>query len=434
MMKIREKAAIGVLVFILTGLISLSALAGEPQKAPLKLKELIEEALQKNPEVIASRSRSEVLKERPSQAASLDDPMLGFGILNLPTDTFNFRQDDMTQKEISVTQRLPFPGKRSLRSDMAQREAEASVRDLEEARIKISREMKTAYYELCYLNKAIAITEKNRELLKLLTQIAETKYSVGEGIQADILRSQVELSKMVEELIMLNQNKRTVKAKINILLYRPAFAPLGEPEEVAPEKFSANPEDLLQEAASQRPLIQSMKKMVERNEVSLRMAQREYYPDFDLKLAYGQRDDGPNGKRADMVSAMVAFNIPLWFKGKQDRKVVESQKDIQSAKSQLAAMTNEVYFLIGEKIAEIERTERQMELLKTGIIPQATLSLDSAMSAYRVNKVDYTALLDSLMTLFKYELQYYRLLSDHEKSIAELESAVGRVLPKEKRG
>jgi len=200
------------------------------------------------------------------------------------------------------------------------------------------------------------------------------------------------------------------------------------------EKFSVDPEELVKTAAQNRPLLQSMKRMVERNRAGLRLAEKDYYPDFDFKLAYGQRDDGPNGRRADMVSAMVGINLPLWYKSKQERKVAESQKDIQSAKDQLTAMTNEIRFMISDKLTEIERAERQVELLKTGIIPLATLSLDSAMSSYRVNKVDFITVLDSLMTLFKYEIQYYRLLTDSRKSIAEIEAAVGRSSGEEKKG
>ena len=135
-----------------------------------------------------------------------------------------------------------------------------------------------------------------------------------------------------------------------------------------------------------------------------------------------------------MVTAMVGINLPLWYKSKQERKVAESQKDIQSAKDQLAAMTNEIRFMISDKLTEIERAEKQMELLKTGIIPLATLSLDSAMSSYRVNKADFMTVLDSLMTLLKYEIQYYRLLTDSRKSIAEIEAAVGKPSVEEKKG
>ncbi|MGD0625784.1 MAG: TolC family protein [Thermodesulfobacteriota bacterium] len=420
-------------VFIILGVVSpLSAEDSRP--APLKLSALIEEALSKNPDILAAKSKWEVLRERPPQAGSLEDPMVGLGIVNLPTDTFSFRQEDMTMKEVSVTQKVPYPGKRPLRSEMAQKEAEAAYSDYEEAKNKISRDMKTAYYELFYINKAIQVTEKNREVLKLLNQIAETKYSVGEGIHTDVFKAQVELSKMIDELIMFSQNKRSLKARINTLLHQPPFATLGEPEELSFEKFSVEPEELVKTAMGRRPLLQSMKRMVERNQAGLRMAERDYYPDFDFKLAYGQRDDGPMGRRADMVTAMVAINLPLWYKTKQDRKVAESQKDIQAAKDQLSAMTNEIRFMIGDKLTEVERAERQLELLKTGIIPLATLSLDSAMASYRVNKVDFITVLDSLMTLFRYEIQYYRLLTDSRKSIAEIEAAVGKSLAEEKKG
>jgi outer membrane protein TolC len=408
--------------------------AQETRTTPLKLIDLIEEALDKNPDILAAKSKWEVFKERPPQAGSLDDPMVGLGIVNLPTDTFSFRQEDMTMKEISVTQRLPYPGKRGLRSEVAQKEAEAVLSDYEEVKVKVSRDVKMAYYELFFVNKAIEVTEKNREILKLLNQIAETKYSVGEGIHTDVFKAQVELSKMIDELIMLNQNRRTLKSKLNTLLHRPPFAPLGDPGEVTYEKFSGDPEELVKAAAERRPSLQSVKRMVERNKASLKLAERDYYPDFDIKLAYGQRDDGPAGRRPDMVSAMVGFNLPLWHKSKQGRKVAESQKDIQATNDQLTAMTNEIRYMVSEKLADIERAEKQIELIRTGIIPQATLSLDSAIASYRVNKVDFITLLDTEMTLFKYETQYYRLLTDYRKSIAEIEAAVGKSSAEEKKG
>ena len=432
-MKVAGKVFFWILLVIFVPGVQPLLWAQEERAARLKLTDLIEEALIKNPDILAAKSKWEVLKERPPQAGSLEDPMLGLGIVNLPTDTFSFRQEDMTMKEISVSQRVPFPGKRPLRREIAQKEAEAAYSDYEEAKNRVARDVRFAYYELFYVNNAIAVTEKNREILKLLNQIAETKYAVGAGIHTDVYRAQVELSKMVDELITLSQAKRALKARINTLLYRPAFAPLGEPEEVTLGTLSASEEDLMKEAIESRPLLQSMKRIIERNMAQLSLAERDYYPDFDFKLAYGQRDDGPMGRRADMISGMVGISLPLWYKTKQARKVAESQKDIQFAKDQLMAMTNEISFMISDRLTEIERAERQIELLKTGIIPQATLSLDSAMSSYRVNKVDFISLLDSLMTLFKYETQYYRLLSDHEKNIAEIEAAVGKYLPEEKK-
>jgi outer membrane protein, heavy metal efflux system len=424
------------MIFVCLGLLGAqtSSWSQETGQAPLRLSDLLGEALSKNPDVVAAKSKWEVLKERPPQTGSLDDPMIGLGILNLPTRNFSFRTEDMTMKEVSITQRLPYPGKRSLRVEAAEKEAEAALYEYEEMKNKVSRDLKTAYYELFFVNKAIAITEKNRELLKLLNKITETKYSVGDGIQADLLKSQVDLSKMIDELITLAQSKRSLKSRINTLLQRPAFGPLGEPEELAPAKFSLDPEVLMKEAETKRPLLQSLKKLVEKNKVNLRAAEKDYYPDFDVKFAYGQRDDGPNGVRSDLVTAMVGFNIPFWYKTKQDKRVAESQKEIRSAQDQYNAQMNEIRFLVSDRAIEFERAEKQIELLKTGIIPQATLSLDSAINAYRVNKVNYMTLLDNLMTLSKYEIQYYRLLTDQQKSIVEIEGALGRSISEEKKG
>jgi outer membrane protein TolC len=430
--------AVTKLVFIVFIFFSISSQSPswsqETRPEPLRLNDLIEEAISKNPEILAAKSRWEVTRERPLQAGSLDDPIIGLGITNLPTNNFSFRTEDMTQKEVSITQRFPYPGKRSLRTEAAEKEAETALWDYEEIKVKIARELKAAYHELAFVNKAIEVTEKNREILKLLNQIAETKYSLGEGIQADLLKSQVDLSKMIDELISLNQTKRSLKSRLNTLLHRAPFAPLGEPEEMVLARLSAEPEDLLKEAEEKRPLLQSAKRMIEKNKVSLRAAEKDYYPDFDVKLAYGQRDDGPMGRRSDMVSAMVGFNLPVWHKSKQARRVAEFQKEIRSSQDQYHALANEIRFLVSEKLTEIERTEKQIELLKTGIIPQATLALDSALQAYRVNKVDYMTLLDNLMTLFRYEIQYYRLLADQRKSVVEIEGALGRSLPEEKKG
>ena len=161
------------------------------------------------------------------------------------------------------------------------------------------------------------------------------------------------------------------------------------------------------------------------------LPRREYYPDFGVRFAYGQRDNGPEMKRRDMLTGMVEVNIPIFYKSKQDRKVAETKADILSAEAQYRAMKNEILFMITDMSSMIERVERQMELYRTGIIPQANLQINSAMSAYRVNKADFMTLLDSRMTLYKYELEYHLALTEFEKNVASLGAVVGiRLLEK----
>jgi outer membrane protein TolC len=169
-----------------------------------------------------------------------------------------------------------------------------------------------------------------------------------------------------------------------------------------------------------------MRKMIEAKGKAHALAKREYYPDFNFKFAYGQRDNGPDMKRRDMLTGMMEMNIPIFFKSKQDRKVAETKAEILATGAQYRAMKNEILFMITDIASMVQRSERQLELYKTGIIPQASLQINSAMSAYRVNKADFMTLLDSQMTLYKYELEYHQALTEYEKNVANLGATVGK--------
>jgi len=181
-------------------------------------------------------------------------------------------------------------------------------------------------------------------------------------------------------------------------------------------------------ALESNPTLQAMKKMVEAKEKAHTLAKWDYYPDFNFIFAYGQREDSLDMKRRDMLTGMVEVNIPLYFYWKQSRKVSEARAEVLSLEARYQAMRNEIQFMIADTTSMIARGKRQLELYQTGIIPQASLQINSAMSAYRVNKADFMTLLDSQMTLYKYELEYHQALTDYEKNIANLEAVVGKRL------
>src|SRR4030066_315796 len=381
--------------------------SAQSEKQRLNVDQVVEEALQNNPEILAAKQKWEVFKEKVPQARALPDPMLGFGIISLPTN-FSFRDEDMTMKEISVSQMVPFYGKRRLMGEMAEKESEAVFNEIQEEANRIIKEVKSAYYDLSHVYRAMAVVERNKRILEDFAKIAEARYSVGEGIQQDVLKSHVEVSKMVDELIMLTQKRRALEAKVKALLNRPPETQMGEPEEVIIRKLPFTLEEFQKMALEMNPTLKGMKKMIEAKEKAYALAKREYYPDFNFKFAYGQRDNsrGPEVmKRRDMLTGRMEMNIPIFYKSKQDRKVAETKSDIQNLEAQYRTMRNELFFMITDMVTLIQRVERQIELYTTGILPQTSLQINSAMSSYRVNKADFMTLLDSQMTLFKYELE-----------------------------
>jgi outer membrane protein TolC len=231
----------------------------------LNLKQLIEEGLQNNPEILAANKKWEIFKEKVPQASALEDPMFGFGIINLPTN-FSFKDEDMTMKEVSISQKFPFPGKRPLMKGMAEKEAEAVSTEIEEKANRIVKEVKTAYHDLSYIYRSVETTQRNKEILETFVKIAETRYVVGEGIQQDVLKAHVEVSKMVDELIMLGQKKRALEAKLNALLNRSPGSPMGKPEEVIFKKIPITIEELHKTAIESNPTLKGMNRMIEAKE------------------------------------------------------------------------------------------------------------------------------------------------------------------------
>lgn len=417
---------IGVLVTVLTSAVNVTMEgAASVQEAVLRLQPLIQEVLAVNPEIKADGKRWDAAKERPPQEGSLDDPLLSFEIVNLPTNSFSFSQDDMTMKQFSLSQTFPFFGKRGLRSEVAQREANAIGQGFRDKQNEIVRRVKETFYELYITDRSLEVVAKNREVLKEFVKIAETKYSVGKGIQQDVLKAQVELSKLLDEQIRLEQTHQAAAAKLNAILNRAPQTPLGWTEEVLKEEMTRDLKALQDRALENRPLLKALQEEIERSKAANALARRRYFPDLTMSVGYGFREDSGTAKRSDMFSAGFSINIPLYFRTKQDRQVAETSALINSAREQYQAAKNEVLSLVKELASDLEKGSKLIDLLQTGLIPQAQLSLDSAVAGYQVNKVDFLTLLDNRLTLFNFEKEYYRALGEYQTSLARLEWVVG---------
>lgn len=401
--------------------------ASQPVKPFLNLNQLVEEAVENNPEILAANKRLDVFREKVPQASALEDPMLGLGVVNLPT-SFSFRDEDMTMKEISISQKFPFPGKRPLMREMAEKEADAASKEIETKTNRIIKEVKTAFYDLSHIYRATEVTQRNKQILENLTKIAETRYATGEGIQQDVLKAHVEISRMVDELIMLDQKRIAEEARLCSILNRSENCSLGEPELVIFRRYPIAVEALQEEALDSNPTLKALNTMIEAKEKAHGLAKRDHYPDFTVRFAYGQRDDNDSAEldRRDLLTGMVEMNIPIYYKSKQSRKVAEALADIQTIQAEYRAMKNEVLYMVANMASMVQRTGRQLDLYQTGIIPQATLQVKSALGAYTVNKIDFMTLLDSQMTLYRYELEYHDALTEYEKNLASLEATVGK--------
>ncbi len=401
--------------------------AQEKTGEEISIQHLIDEALQNNPDYLAAIKQTESAEAQIPQAAALPDPKLGFALMNLPVNSFEFDQEPMTGKKISLMQMFPFPGKLGLKQDMAEYQAQVVEQQVEELKNNLVKNVKMTYYNLFFVDKSIEIVEKNKALVNQFVKVAETKYSVGKGLQQDVLKAQVELSKMTDKLISLQQRRANLVFQLNKLLNRNINAPVDKLTELKKSSLELNLDDLKAMGLENRPLLNSWNFMIEKTKSATRLAKKGYLPDLSVGVAYTQRDDLRTGmKMYDFFSAEVSLNLPLYFFKKQSKEVEEKQLMVASTEEKYVAVKNEVLFQIENAFSELEKDNKLIDLYQTGIIPQASQSLNSAVSGYQVDKVDFLTLLNNQMTLFNYEMEYYRVLSDHEKSLAELEVAVGK--------
>lgn len=405
-----------------------SVLANDGSLFEKKLKEFISEALINNPQLLEAKQQINIFKEIPDQAGSLDDPILQFGLMNLPVDTFAFSQEPVTQKQVTLMQKFPFPGKLGLKTEIAQKNVVMVERNYDELQRILIKEVKQSYYELCFVLAAIEITKQNKKLLKQFVTIAQTKYSVGKGIQQDVIKAQVELSKILDELIRLEKLKEIEKAKLNTLMNRLPQAPLEIPHGIKQTPFQYSMTDLQFMLERNRPILKQITAMIERFQASRQLAEKQYFPDFNVGVRYGQREDSTIRDNPDFVSAYVGINIPIWFETKQKKKVAEEGYRISRAKETYNKLKNQFFLDIKTVWEEEKKGSQVINLIKKGIIPQARQSLESALAGYGVDKVDFLTLLANQVTLFQWEIKYHRELTDYEKNLAGLENVVGKDL------
>ena len=401
-----------------------AARPAQPSASPLA--RLVAEALQNNPEIQAARKEQEAAAQRIAPAGALDDPMLEAGVLNLPTNSFSFGREDMTMKMIGMSQRFPYPGKRDLRQEVATKDAETIGFGYQETVNRVVRDIKTAYFDLGLTLEMTNLVEKNKLILEQFLRIAEARYGVGQGTQADVLKAQTQLSKMVDELLKLARERPTIEAELNRALGRGANVAAPVPERPQLHEETLNLESLRETALAQRPQLLALLSIVSRNEKALDLARKDYYPDFDVRLSYGQRDNMLDGtRRSDMVSLTVAINLPVWRDRKLAPRVAESLAMRDQAMNMYQAQRNEVAAKLRQQVSIVEQNLKSARLYQTAILPQARLTVESALAAYRVNRVDFLTLLDSQMTVFNYEISLVTTIASYNKALAEIDLLTG---------
>ncbi len=342
---------------------------------------------------------------------------------------FNIPENiDLTRTDnniLKLSQKFPFPGKRRLRGEVATHEAAIAREEVRMAEVTTRAEVKKAYYDLWQVHQDLLIYSRDKELMAQFATIAEKKYAVGQVSQPDVLRAQVELTRLVNRVITQTLKLGEVRATLNGLLSRPPEAPLGVPQDAPKPVVRQTLAELAELTPKTRPEIAAKAVAIHRDTAALALAQKAYFPDFEV---YAERFF--NGGRKDGFGLIFSVTIPVAYRYKYDAGVAEARAQLNAGKADLRAAQDTALAEVKGALVRAQTAIELVNLFAQTHVPQAEQALDSSRIGYQTGKVDFLSLIDSLRVVEQVHLEHLAAATDFEKAYADLERAVGQELPR----
>ena len=396
-------------------------------EAPLTLAGAVEQALQKNPEIQQLRHRLSAMEAKAKQAPYLEDPQIAFQLGGVPlSNPTSLNQADTNS--IGIRQMVPFFGKLGLKEKIAQREASIAAQELRTKEREIISMVKMAYADLFMAERSVEILREQMEIVRVVIGATESRYRVGQVMQQDVFKAQLEQSQLLNQLIVAEEEFTVAAVKLNTAMYRPPRTPVQVPADLAMPDARLDAAALDDLAFANRPELQGAEREIERAEIMYELADRNRkYPDFMLGWDYMRM---PMEMKKDRYGAMINITIPFspWTAGRRNYEVEESLAEIRAARANREAMKNMTIRQVGESQARVQAARRSLHLYREGLLSQAELSFRSALTAYQTGRVEFVNLLEAQRALREARMGYYKVSAAVLQSVADLERAVGRNL------
>jgi len=388
----------------------------------LSLTELIAEALDRNPEVLAAQKNLEAARQRPDQESALPDTMLSLGYASSgkPWPGAGLGREPIANAGFMVTQEFPFFGKRRLRGDIARKEAQAESDQYQSVQWRVVSQLKQAYYELAHAYQLRDVLVRNKTLLDKMRKVAEIRYSVGKASQQDVFQIQTQLSVMEVRLIQVEREQHTQEAAILSLLNRAPTEKLGVPEMPVPKALAVTLEEMLAAANGKAPVLDRDRRMVERNQIALNLARKDYYPDYAVSAGYFNM-----GRMADMYQVRLDIKLPTSFFRKQRPAEAEQVSRLAASRRMLEATAQSLAFRIKDDYLLAQTSIRLMHAYEFAVVPQASLALESSLASYETGAVDLLTVLSNFRTILEYQENYHDEMMNAHLAIARLEELTG---------
>lgn len=416
----KRSVILSALVLLVTG--AAAAQVREPATVDSTLASLVAELRTNNPEIAAARREVDMRSARVAPAGTPPDPTLSIGYMSgfARPPFFPSSATPNAFRQLGVSQEIPYPGKLSLRSRIAAIDAEAARWSVEDTRLQLGAELKAMYFEYQFATRTLDIVRRNREVLDQFRQIAEARFSVGQAIQQDVLKAQLEISGLIERTFVLERQRDALRVRINGLLYREPNAPLSPELLFATLPLPPDAAVLRAQALERYPALKRDEQQITKAQQQLSLARKEYFPDFGINVIAQQ----PPGDMPWMYGVDVMVKVPLFWQSRQRPMVAEAAAGLDQGRRTRDNTVARAEARVSELHVNATSARRLMDLYGGSVLPQARLTLESALASYQVGKAEFLTVLTDFMSVLTYEIGLEEQRTQYHVALASLEPLV----------
>src|SRR5436853_5613901 len=392
---------------------------------PTSLHELVQEAKQKNPQIAASFHAWQASRNVPKQVSALPETQLSVQQFSVgsPRPFAGYSNSDFAYIGFSASQDIPYPGKRQLRARVAEHEADSMEAQTDSIRRTVVGNLKMVYFKLAYIQQTLGVLQRSDDLLNQVQGAAEARYRVGQGNQQDVLKAQLQHTKILQEIAHHHQEEGLLEAQVKQLLGRPQDSPDIVAEALTVRTLPYSGAELFQKAREQNPDVHSKQASILQQETQVELAHKNFRPDFNVGYTY----EHTASQFRDYY--MATFGIRLPNRGRQKAELAEAQENQERARQELDAESQRVLSEVQQQYVRAKTSEERLKIYSDGLVPQSEATFQSALSAYQSNRQDFESLLSSFLDVLNLDMEYRSELVEHESALAELERLAGVNVP-----
>src|SRR6266581_5424677 len=397
----------------------------EHNAAPTSLRELMQEAEQKNPQIAASFHAWQASRNVPKQASALPETQLSVQQFSVgsPRPFAGYSNSDFAYIGFGGSQDIPYPGKRQLRARVAEHEADSMEAQTDSMRRTVVGNLKMVYFRLAYIQQTLGVLQRSDSLLTQVQEAAEARYRVGQGNQQDVLKAQLQHTKILQEIAHHHQEEGLLEAQIKQVLARPQESADIVAETLTLRALPYTAAELLQRAREQNPDVYSKQASIRQQEAKVELAHKDFRPDFNVGYTY----EHTASQFKDYY--MASFSVRLPNRGRQRAALAEAEQNQERARRELDAESQRVLSEVQQQYVRAKTSEERLKIYTDGLVPQSEATFRSALTAYQSNRQDFESLLSGFLDVLNLDLEYRRELVEHESALAELERLTGVDVP-----